>query len=74
MMRIIETLTKENIDKRRIALILKNIVGLSSKLVSKMESNWVIFSIKDVLYYHTKKYEAQNILIGYMYPQWVKKL
>ncbi len=66
--KIIGTLTEEDINrintfKNRTTLILDNTVGLSSKLISKIKSNRVVFSIKGGLDYDTKqKYKAQNYI------------
>ena len=64
--KIVGTLTEEDINrinsfKNRTTIILDNTVGLSSELVSKIESDRVVFSIKGGLDYDTKeKYKAQK--------------
>ena len=64
--KIVGTLTEEDINrinsfKNRTTIILDNTVGLSSELVSKVESDRVVFSIKGGLDYDTKeKYKAQK--------------
>lgn len=64
--KIVGTLTEEDIYrinsfKNRTTIILDNTVGLSSELVSKIESDRVVFSIKGGLDYDTKeKYKAQK--------------
>lgn len=64
--KIVGTLTEEDIHrlnsfKNRTTIILENTVGLSSELVSKIESDRVVFSIKGGLDYDTKaKYKAQK--------------
>ena len=64
--KLVGTLTEEDINrinslKNRTILILDNTVGLSSDLISKIESDRVVFSIKGGLDYDTKeKYKAQK--------------
>ena len=64
--KLLGTLTEEDINrinslKNRTTLILDNTVGLSSDLISKIESDRVVFSIKGGLDYDTKeKYKAQK--------------
>lgn len=64
--KIVGALTEEDINrinsfKNRTTIILDNTVGLSSELVSKIESDRVVFSIKGGLDYDTKeKYKAQK--------------
>ena len=66
--KIVGTLTEEDIHrinsfKNRTTIILENTVGLSSDLVSKIESDRVVFSIKGGLDYDTKaKYKAQKYI------------
>lgn len=64
--KVVGTLTEEDINrinsfKNRTTIILDNTVGLSSELVSKIESDRIVFSIKGGLDYDTKeKYKAQK--------------
>lgn len=64
--KLVGTLTEEDIYrinslKNRTTLILDNTVGLSSDLISKIESDRVVLSIKGGLDYDTKeKYKAQK--------------
>ena len=79
--KIIGTLTKEDIDKlnsfkNRTTIILDNTVGFSSDLVSKIESDRVVFSIKGGLDYDTKeKYKEQKYVDRtFVSPSGLKKL
>ena len=64
--KVVGTLTEKDINrinsfKNRITIILDNTVGLSSELISKIESDRIIFSIKGGLDYDTKeKYKEQK--------------
>lgn len=66
--KIVGTLTEEDITrinsfKNRTTLILDNTVGLSSELISKIDSERVVFSIKGGLDYETKeKYMTPNYI------------
>ncbi len=66
--KIVGTLTLEDINKintfkNRTTIILDNTVGLSSELVSKIESDRVVFSIKGGIDYDVKeKYKAQKYI------------
>lgn len=66
--KIVGTLTEEDINKinsfkNRTTLILDNTIGLSSKLVSMISREQVVFSIKGGLDYETKeKYKEQKYI------------
>ena len=79
--KIVGTLTEEDINrinsfKNRTTIILDNTVGLSGKLVSKIESDRVVFSIKGGLDYDTKeKYKAQKYVDRtFVSPSGLKKI
>ena len=79
--RIVGKLTEDDINminafKNRTTLILKNTVGLSSELVSKIESDRVVFSIKGGLDYDIKeKYKSQKYVDRtFVSPSGLKKI
>lgn len=79
--KLVGTLSEEDINrinslKNRTTLILDNTVGLSSNLISKIESDRVVFSIKGGLDYDTKeKYKAQKYIDRtFVSPSGLKKI
>lgn len=79
--KVVGTLTEEDINrinsfKNRTTIILDNTAGLSSELVSKIESDRVVFSIKGGLDYDAKeKYKAQKYVDRtFVSPNGLKKI